>query len=133
MSKESRQFCPSVLVVDEDENIISAFKDFFRREGFMMIAARSVAEARNRIEMERVNLLIVDLTTSKKTAKVFIRDVTSGKQATPVIIITGLPEVIHDPEISALGVGFVLVKPLELRKLRDAVRSLVPQREIGSQ
>ena len=52
---------PRVLVVDDDENILSAFEGFLKKEHCAMVAASSAEEAFNIISHELVNLLITDV------------------------------------------------------------------------
>ena len=45
---------PKVLVVDDDENILSAFNGFLKSEGCEMLAARTTQEAKKKVEHHRV-------------------------------------------------------------------------------
>ncbi len=112
----------NVLVLDDDEHIISAFEDFFKREHCKMIAAQSPEEALKKIKNLDVDLLITDVRLKHHSGVTFFLQLKSIGKDVPVIVITGYPESIEEKDLRALGAEYVLLKPLELDKLREAVR-----------
>ncbi len=112
----------NVLVLDDDENIISAFEEFFRREHCRMIAASSPAEALKKIKHHDVDLLITDVRLKHQSGVTFFLQLKSLGHDVPVIVITGYPESIEEKDLRDLGAEYVLLKPLELERLREAVR-----------
>jgi DNA-binding NtrC family response regulator len=110
-----------VLVVDDDENILSAFRDFLRGEGCHMIAASSSEEAMRKIEQQHLDLLITDIKLKNESGITFFMRVKAIRPNLPVIVITGYPDLISEQDVRAYGADFFFLKPLELHKLREAV------------
>ena len=113
---------PKVLVVDDDQNILSAFEDFLRRERCTMIAASSAEEALKKVELQHVDLLITDVRLKYQSGVTFFMYVKEIEPKLPVIVITGYPDIISEEDVKAYGADYFFLKPLELDKLREAVR-----------
>lgn len=111
-----------VLVVDDDENILSAFRDFLKNEDYVMIAASSAGEAMDRLKKNHVDLVITDVRLKAQSGVTFLLEVKRMLSEVPVIVITGYPEVIGEHDAKIFGADYLFVKPLELDKLRDAMR-----------
>ena len=123
MVKEILRYKPIVLVVDDDEHIISAFEDFFRREYCTMMSASNIDEAFRKMDKHPPDLLITDVRLQDQSGvTLFLRFKATYKDI-PVIVMTGYFDSITEQEVVALGAKCLLAKPLELTKLRSAVRS----------
>lgn len=116
---------PSILVVDEDEHIISAFEEFLRQENYRMISASTMEEALKISAVEEPTLLITDVRNQNHSALHLIRQYKSDHRGVPVIVMTGYPELIEPREKSLTEFDVLLLKPLELKSLRDAIRNLL--------
>ncbi|MGB2867872.1 MAG: response regulator [Bacteroidota bacterium] len=114
---------PRVLVVDDDINILSAFEDFLRKEHCVMVSASTTEEAMAHVQKERINLLITDIRLKAKSGVTLFLNAKVIRPDLHVIVITGYPDAIDEKEAHALGADHLLLKPLELEKLRQAVRS----------
>jgi DNA-binding NtrC family response regulator len=113
---------PRVLVLDDDANILSAFSDFFKKEQCIMIAASSAEEAMKKLEEVKVDLLITDIRLKGRSGVTFFLNAKILYPLLSTIIMTGYPESVDEQEILSLGADCFLVKPLDLEKLRKAVR-----------
>lgn len=111
-----------VLVVDDDENILSAFRDFLRIENCSAVTASSAEEALKEMEQQTIDLVITDVRLKSKSGVTFFMQLKSHRRELPVIVITGYPSLIGEEEVKALGADYFFLKPLELGKLREAVR-----------
>ena len=113
---------PTVLVLDDDESILAAFQDFLRKERCIMIAARSAEEALQKMKSERVDLLITDVRLKLQSGVTFFMKVKIETPHLPVIVMTGYSGILSEHEVKAYGADYFFLKPLELDKLRKAVR-----------
>jgi DNA-binding NtrC family response regulator len=113
---------PNVLVVDDDENILSAFRDFLRRENCSAVTALSAEEALKEMDRHTIDLVITDVRLKSQSGITFFMRLKSRRRDLPVIVITGYPNLIGGEEVKALGADYFFLKPLELDKLREAVR-----------
>ncbi len=111
-----------VLVVDDDENIRSAFKDFLRKEHCSTVVASSAEEALKKVGRQAIDLVITDIRLKSQSGVTLFMQIKADRPELPVIVITGYPSLIAEEELRTLGADYFFVKPLELDKLRDAVR-----------
>jgi DNA-binding NtrC family response regulator len=111
-----------VLVVDDEENILSAFKDFFRKEHCEMMAASSGEKGLEILAHHRVNLLVTDIRLTGISGVTFFLEAKRIHPKLPVVVITGYPDVITEDAVKSYGADFFFQKPLDLEKFRAAVR-----------
>jgi DNA-binding NtrC family response regulator len=114
---------PRVLVLDDDVNILSAFEDFFKKEHCTMVSATTSEDAAKLMEGQRFDLLVTDVRLTSQSGVTFFLNAKALYPDLPVIVITGYPESIDEKQIMDLGVDYFFLKPLEIDKLRKAVRS----------
>lgn len=113
---------PRVLVVDDDENILSAFEDFFKKEHCSMIAASNAEEAFEIVKDQLISLVITDVRMKWQSGVTLLMKIKQLRPGLPVIVITGYPSLIPETDIRHYGADYYFVKPLELDALRQAVR-----------
>lgn len=115
-------YVPKVLVVDDDINILAAFEDFLRREHCYMLAASCAEEALEKLHDHRVDLLVTDVRLKSQSGVTFLLRVKGSQPKLPVIVITGYPDLVTERDARAYGADYFFLKPLEIDKLRDAVK-----------
>jgi DNA-binding NtrC family response regulator len=123
---------PHVLVVDEDESILSAFSDFLRKEHCTMLAASDADRAMEMITHDRVDLLIADLQLKSRSGLIFFLHVKMQCPSLPVIAMTGYPEQIPEHDVIRLGASYFFLKPLDLGRMRDAIRDCLRSPRAGA-
>ena len=114
---------PTVLVVDDDPNIIAAFRDFLRREGCRMISARGADQAMGKITKGEVDLLISDIRLGYQSGVTLFMQIKSTNPGLPVILITGYPESVTEKDMKVLGADYLFSKPLDIPRIRQAIRA----------
>jgi DNA-binding NtrC family response regulator len=119
---------PTVLVLDDDANILAAFEDFFAKEQCTMVAASTTVEAMKLIDDQHFDLLITDIRLKSNSGVTLFLNARIRNPHLPVIVITGYPESIDEATLKSFGADFLLLKPLELDKLRSAVRACLQKR-----
>ncbi len=114
---------PTVMVVDDDANILFAFEDFFKAERCTMIAATCAEEALKKIEHHHIDLLITDVRLKFQSGVTFLLHMKANHPKLPVIVITGHPDLVTQHDVVSYGADYFFLKPLDLEKLRAAVRT----------
>jgi len=122
--KEEKPGQPTVLVVDDDENLQSLFKVFLRKIGFSRVVVGTVKEALAAIEKQKFDLIFLDLKLPDGPADDVYDAAKERQPDCPIIIITGYPDSAMLDRILARGPITVLKKPLKVEQLRDTVRIL---------
>ncbi len=122
--KEEKPGQPTVLVVDDDENLQSLFKVFLRKIGFSRVVVGTVKEALAAIEKQKFDLIFLDLKLPDGPADDVYDAAKEQQPDCPIVIITGYPDSAMLDRILARGPITVLKKPLKVEQLRDTVRIL---------
>jgi excisionase family DNA binding protein len=122
--KEEKPGQPTVLVVDDDENLQNLFKVFLRKIGFSRVVVGSVKEALAAIEKQKFDLIFLDLKLPDGPADDVYDAAKEQQPDCPIIIITGYPDSEMLDRILARGPITVLKKPLKVEQIRETVRIL---------
>ena len=129
---ETLQDIPTILVIDDDEKILEAFKMLMESENCNMISATDVNEALMKIEGKSIDLIITDFMLKTKSSVELFSLIKKSHPNVPIVVMTGYPELISEKDVKMFGGHFFLTKPLELGKLRKVIRNYVNPLKIGS-
>ncbi len=124
MLKRAEQI-PTILVVDEDRHILSAFRDFFAREHCRMLSAVSAREGITILASNDVQLLVLDIQRIGAEIREIIRRFRQDRRESPIIVVAADPGIVSEQELRTLGASTILFKPLEIETLRSAVQQLL--------
>jgi len=113
---------PKVLVVDDDENIVSAFREFLAKEQCTVLSTSAAEEALSLLSRTTVSLVITDVRMRWQSGVTLLMRIKQLSPVLPVIVITGHPNLISEEDLRHFGAEYVFVKPLELDQIRNAVR-----------
>lgn len=113
---------PRVLIVDDDEKILFAFRQVFRAEGYESAVARDGEEALNEVASARPDVVIMDITMPKIDGLEVLRQVRKENPALPVVLITGFGTMQTAIKAMQLGAFEYLTKPLDVGRIREVTR-----------
>jgi DNA-binding response OmpR family regulator len=113
----------TVLIVDDDGGIRETVADFLELEGYSILKAGNVAEARCQLE-QKPDLMLLDLKMPGGDGLTFVREIRT-RNSIPIIIISGKGETIDRVVGLEVGADDYLAKPFELRELVSRVRALL--------
>ncbi|HEX9657410.1 MAG TPA: sigma-54 dependent transcriptional regulator [Bacteroidota bacterium] len=122
-----RQEKARILIVDDDEKILFAFHEVFKKEGYKSAVARDGAEALKKISADRPDVVFMDITMPKLDGLEALKQIQQQHKQIPVIIITGFGTMQTAISAIQLGAFEYLTKPLEVTKIRE-----VTQRALAS-
>jgi two-component system response regulator AtoC len=111
-----------VLVVDDDEKILFAFREVLKRDGYKSITAKSGKEALEKVSAEQPGIVFMDITMPKLDGLEALKRIKEKNQSTPVIIITGYGTMQTAIKAMQLGAFEYLTKPLDVEKIREVTR-----------
>ena len=114
-----------ILIVDDDNRILTLLKKFFSQEGFLVSAATSVKEAQDLLLYFVYDLIVLDVMLPGVTGLEFAKNIKASTSNLPVIMLTALSEP-HD-RIKGLESGAMdyLTKPFEPKELLLRVKNLI--------
>jgi len=114
---------PYALIVDDDESFRKPLAELVEREGFTVQAAGSLEEARNLLQRQRPDVLLIDLFLGDdKGTDIF--EALESRGTTEVILITGHASA--DTAVDALrkGAADYLTKPLDVPRLKTVLANV---------
>lgn len=124
-----------ILVVDDEESIRYTFGTFLSDEGYDVATAENLAEALDKIDQSPFDAVFLDILLGRDSGMKVLQECRQKQPNTPVVMVTGAPEIRTASEAVRLGAFDYLTKPLHqedlLRQARLAVdhKALVDQQE----
>ncbi|MCC6493594.1 MAG: sigma-54-dependent Fis family transcriptional regulator [Pirellulales bacterium] len=120
----------SLLLVDDDRQVLESMADWLRSHGLQVDAVRGLAEAADRLSRKTYDLLLVDVRLQDGDGMDLLEQVRRSHAASQVILITGYGD--PDAAVEALRAGAVdyLTKPLIDDELLMSIERALSQRQI---
>ncbi len=120
----------TVLVVDDDKDVVRYFKTLLDDHGYRAITAMDGVEAMEKMRSEHPDLVTLDITMPTKTGVTVYRDIKQNEELkkTPVLMVTGVPPLFRNFISTRSQVpppdGY-LEKPVALGDVLSEVRRLI--------
>ncbi|MCL1926538.1 MAG: sigma-54 dependent transcriptional regulator [Syntrophorhabdaceae bacterium] len=119
-----------VLVVDDEQSLRQLLSIFFKKDGFEVDTASSLAEAEKAIEEKAYDLVLTDLRMGKPDDGLnVLRAAVSKNPWTQVVVMTAYGTLDTVKEAIKLGAYDYLTKPFDNANLREIVRSALARKE----
>ena len=113
---------PCVLIVDDEARILSALRRALRREGYEIVTAETIEDARRILETRPVDAILSDQKMPGSTGVQFLREAMRRRPGAARMIITGSTEAIPPEELRAAGVCALITKPWDDARLKATLR-----------
>lgn len=125
---------PKILIIDDEEDICEMLETLFRKEGFETMSAGNGREALKLMEREEFDLMITDIVMPEMEGISTIIETQKEQPDMKIFAISGGGRI--DPEsylelASGFGAIRTFTKPLDIRELLDAVRSVLDGDDAG--
>jgi PAS domain S-box-containing protein len=113
-----------ILVVDDEENIRFTFDNFLTNAGYEVVTAQNLTEGMQQLNGD-IDLIFLDILLGTDNGLALLREVKEQGLLTPVVMITGSPEVETAAEALRFGAYDYIPKPiLQETLLRVADKAL---------
>jgi CheY-like chemotaxis protein len=112
------------LVVDDEPPVREVIGDILESAGHVVVALGDGAEAIARFAAERFDLVVTDLAMPRVSGWQVARAVKQIAPQAPVFLVTGFGVELTAEERRTHGVDLVLVKPLQIQEVLDAVAEI---------
>jgi DNA-binding response OmpR family regulator len=117
----------TVLVVDDDPEIVSALRIVLEKQGYRVVTAMDGNAGLAAAEQETPDLVIVDMMMPKKSGFLVLEKLkTQPGQGPPVIMITANEGTRHQAYAEMLGASDYIRKPFDMKRLLESVERLCP-------
>lgn len=106
----------TVLVVDDEEKIISVVKSFLESKGFQVLTAENGKKAIDLFDKENISIVLLDLMMPEMTGEQVCQSLRK-KSRVPIIMLTAKSE--EEDMLRGLGIGAddYITKPFSLKAL----------------
>lgn len=124
-----------ILVIDDEESLRFTLGSFLQDEGYIVTTASSFAEAEKLIQQSSFDLIFLDINLGRHSGLELLSSIRGSLAHTPVIMITGAPEVSTAAEAVRQGAFDYIPKPirqgtlLRVAKMALKHKAVVDQRE----
>jgi DNA-binding response OmpR family regulator len=122
----------TILLVDDEDAVQKLLTYPLEHEGFRVLQARDGEEALRRFEMERVDLVVLDLMLPKLDGLEVCRRLRASSTV-PIIMLTARDDELDKVVGLELGADDYITKPFSIREFRSRVRALLRRAAIDTQ
>jgi CheY-like chemotaxis protein len=119
----------SILLADDSATIRKVVELTFSDTEFHIESVSSGAEAVERLEALRPDVVLADVVMPEPTGYEICRRIKSSGRPVPVLLLAGTFEAFDHEQARACGADGCLLKPFESRTLLDRVTSLLADRD----
>ncbi len=113
-----------ILVIDDDERILSLLNAFLNQSGFITSSAKSAQEGRCLLEYFEFDVLIIDIMMPGETGLDLLKSLRKNKYI-PVILLSAKSEASDKISGLELGADDYLSKPFEPKELLLRIKNLL--------
>lgn len=111
----------TILIVDDEPDILLVLGEFLSREGFRVVTAGDGEQGLEKVKEMPVDLVLLDMAMPKMNGIETLRALRKVKPEISVIMITAYRDAEKVVEAFRLGAYDCIFKPFDLKYLRQAV------------
>jgi response regulator RpfG family c-di-GMP phosphodiesterase len=119
---------PTLLVVDDEERILSALRRSLRREGWRVLTAGTPDEALRILDEEPIDAVLSDHKMPRMSGLELLEIAARRRPDAARILISGWPDEIPAERLAALGVRALVPKPWDDAELKRILREALAGR-----
>ncbi len=123
----------TILITDDEANIVSGLKYAFEDEGFNVLTAKNGVEAWHTINNNVIDLVITDLRMPEMDGYELIKRISASYPTLPVIVLTGHGTIETAVETMRDGAIDFFTKPVDLDKLILVVKKNIKNSQLQEQ
>lgn len=123
----------TILLVDDEKNILSGLKEAFEDEGYDVLTAPDGLKALDVVNHNIVDLIITDLRMPALSGDELIKRINSSYPALPIIVLTGHGTIETAVETMRSGAVDFFTKPVDLDKLLLVVKKTLETSSLKKQ
>ena len=126
LNSDSNPTNKTVLLVDDDLEIVETLKFALTRSGYEVVVARNGNEALVLAQTEQPDVMILDLMMPKRSGFLVLEALRQkGQNPLPVIVITANEGSRHREYVEILGVREYFCKPIPIESLLESIERIV--------
>ncbi len=116
-----------ILVVDDEPDIVEAWKDVLKNQGYKVFAHQNSVEALKEFveSPDSFDLVITDQTMPQMTGEELARTILGIRPDLPVVLCTGYTEAVSPEQMKLSGIDRVAFKPLDVEDMNRIVGEML--------
>ncbi|MBU8848799.1 MAG: response regulator, partial [Desulfobacterales bacterium] len=116
-----------ILLVDDEEAILSMEKRMLERLGYQVTSRSSSIEALEvfRADPDKFGMVITDLAMPNMPGNKLAVELTGIRSDIPILLCTGFSETMSEEKMVSLGINGVLLKPIVMKDLSRKIREVL--------
>jgi len=122
-----------ILLVDDEESILSTLKTFLDLSGFAVMTARNGGEALDRVTQHQPDLIVLDVLMPQLDGRETLRRLRRQGDWTPVILLTQVTGTAQRIMAIEEGADDYLNKPFDPQELVVRIRAVLRRTQAGKQ
>jgi two-component system response regulator MprA len=116
---------PKLLLVDDDGCLRSSFASALRAAGYRVLEAAEGQAGLELFRRQKPELVILDVDMPQLDGWQTLEQLRAGGNRTPVLMLTGLGDVVHRVRGLGAGADDYLAKPCDMRELLARIHALL--------
>ena len=116
---------PTLLIVDDEERILSALRRVLRKEGYEILTADGAEHAVATLEVREVHAVLSDHKMPGQGGLELLERAAALRPACALLLITGWPEEIDPDRVRELSIRAVIPKPWDDADLKATLRKVL--------
>lgn len=131
IKKRIKEGSEQILLVDDDEAIITMEKEMLERLGYQVISRTNSIEA---LEVfcanhDKFDIVITDLAMPKMPGDKLSAELRKINPDIPIVLCTGFSEAMSEEKAASLGIKGFLMKPIVMMDLADKIREVLDENQ----
>jgi two-component system alkaline phosphatase synthesis response regulator PhoP len=125
-----RKMC--LLVVEDDENISTAIREYFTRAGYEVRTAEDGVAGVQAALHDRPDAVVLDLMLPKMDGLAVCRELREKAPSLPILMLTAKDDVVDKVLGLEMGADDYITKPFSLRELEARLKSVLRRAQVAS-
>ncbi|MEQ1903732.1 MAG: sigma-54 dependent transcriptional regulator [Pirellulaceae bacterium] len=130
MNRKSPTKNPSLLLVDDDRNLVQSMAEWLGDQGFETFTATNIAAAEKILAREKIDVALVDIRLGNEDGFDLLNSCRKGNSDLTVIMMTGYGNIDMGVEAIRAGAFDLLTKPLIDDELLMSIDRAISQHEV---
>ena len=116
-----------ILIVDDEENILVAFKRILKDKGYEVHTATNGEDAINCAKKKDINLILMDINMPGINGMEAFHKIKEKKSKVPIIMMTGFGSTEVTIETMRMGAYDYVTKPFDMEQMLDLIKKAIAQ------
>ena len=132
MTPDAAKKRPTLLIVDDEAQILSALKRSLRREGYEIVAVESAAAALRILDERCVDVILSDHKMPGMSGMQLLARAAEIRPDAVRMLITGWTQEIPSERLEEVGICALITKPWSDAKLKATLREVMGAAQVSS-